>query len=100
MQEMIYQPHRIRPMRLADGVYRGIPYYVLSFGTHPCAYVDIEPSGLVAINEHDIDCHGGITYHAECLATVEHEGNFIGWDYAHYTDYSGDLPSISFGGKR
>ena len=43
MQEMIYQENRIPPVRIADGVYRGVPFYVLSLGTHPCAYVDIAP---------------------------------------------------------
>lgn len=100
MQEMIYQENRIPPVRLADGVYRGVPFYVLSFGTHPCAYVDIAPLGLHAINERDIDCHGGITYHCDYLATVDHEGNFLGWDYAHYMDYSGSLPFLNFGGSK
>lgn len=78
MQEMIYKEGRIPPVRLADGVYRGVPFYVLSLGTHPCAYVDIAPLGLHAINERDIDCHGGITYHRDYLTTVDHEGNFLG----------------------
>ena len=55
MQEMIYQKDRIPPVRLADGVYRGLPFYVLSLGTHPCAYVDIAPLGLNAINERDVE---------------------------------------------
>ena len=94
MQEMIYQKNRIPPVRLADGVYRGVPFYVLSLGTHPCAYVDIAPLGLDAVDERDIDCHGGITYHHDYLATVDHEGNFLGWDYAHYMDYSGYFGAI------
>lgn len=100
MQEMIYQENRILPVRLADGVYRGVPFYVLSLGTHPCAYVDIAPLGLHEIDERDIDCHGGITYHRDYLATVDHEGNFLGWDYAHYMDYSGSLPFLDFENKR
>lgn len=96
MQEMIYQENRIPPVRLADGVYRGVPFYVLSLGTHPCAYVDIAPLGLHEINECDIDCHGGITYHYDYLATVDHEGNFLGWDYAHYMDYFGGPPIPGF----
>lgn len=97
MQEMIYKEGRIPPVRLADGVYRGVPFYVLSLGTHPCAYVDIAPLGLHAINERDIDCHGGITYHRDYLTTVDHEGNFLGWDYAHCMDYSGDLQFLDLG---
>ena len=94
MQEMIYKECRIPPVRLADGVYRGVPFYVLSLGTHPCAYVDIAPMGLHVIKERDIDCHGGITYHRKYLATVDHKGDFLGWDYTHCRDYSGDLPFL------
>lgn len=94
MQEMIYREDRIPPVRIADGVYHGVPFYVLSLGTHPCAYVDIAPLGLPTINESDIDCHGGITYHSDYLATVNHEGNFFGWDYAHCGDYDGYLGAM------
>lgn len=100
IQEMIYQPSRIPPIRLADGVYRGIPFYVLSLGTHPCAYVDIAPSERDAINEYDIDCHGGITYREDYLVTVDHKGDFIGWDYAHYMDCYGDIPSLNFANSK
>lgn len=97
MTEMVYTQRRQGPIRLADGEYLGYHYYVLSFGTHPCAYVDIGDTGI-AIN--DIECHGGITYNREYLATVEHKSGFIGWDYAHSYDYSGDLPEITAHGKK
>ena len=94
LEPMVYCDHRIGPIRIADGEYRGISYYVLSFGTHPCAYVDIAPIGSMGINPDDIVCHGGVTYTNYRLATVEHEGSFIGWDYAHYTDYDGYLGAM------
>lgn len=92
MTEMVYTRRRQKVSRLADGEYRGYHYYVLSFGTHPCAYVDIGDTG-VDINA--IECHGGITYSREYLATVEHESGFIGWDYAHCYDYNGDIPEMT-----
>nr|DAE37770.1 MAG TPA: Polymerase acidic protein [Caudoviricetes sp.] len=98
LEPMVYCDHRIGPIRIADGEYRGIPYYVLSFGTHPCAYVDIAPIapiGSMEINPDDIVCHGGVTYTNYRLATVEREGCYIGWDYAHCTDYDGYLGTIS-----
>jgi hypothetical protein len=39
--EMVYQQSRCKPQVLAHGVYHGRNYYVVSFGTHPCAYVDV-----------------------------------------------------------
>ncbi len=89
LEPMVYCDHRIGPIRIADGEYRGIPFYVLSFGTHPCAYVDIAPAGITFANPDDISCHGGVAYTDKRLATVEGEGIFIGWDYAHCGDYDG-----------
>ena len=100
MQEMIYQQQRIPPMRLAGGIHREISFYVLSLGTHPCAYVDVAPLGDKAISEKDIECHGGVTYRRYYLATVDHRGDFIGWDYSHCTDYSGALPFLDFGDRK
>lgn len=39
--EMVYQQSRCEPQVLAYGLYQGRNYYVVSFGTHPCAYVDV-----------------------------------------------------------
>lgn len=94
LEPMVYHDHRIKPVRIADGEYRGIPYYVLSFGTHPCAYVDVAPVGSMEINPDDIVCHGGVTYTNHRLATVEREGCYIGWDYAHCMDYDGYLGAM------
>lgn len=91
LEPIVYYDHRIEPIRIADGEYRGIPFYVLSLGTHPCAYVNIAQSGIMTIDPNDISCHGGVTYTSNRLATVEHEGTFIGWDYAHWGDYNGYL---------
>lgn len=41
MIEMEYTNIRIKPIRLATGTYKGFWYYVISMGTHPCAYVDV-----------------------------------------------------------
>lgn len=92
MTEMVYTQRRQEASRLTDGEYRGYHYYVLSFGTHPCAYVDIGDTNVV---ESAIECHGGVTYSHEYLATVEHKSWFIGWDYAHCYDYSGDIPELT-----
>lgn len=92
MTEMVYTQRRQEASRLTDGEYRGYHYYVLSFGTHPCAYVDIGDTNVV---ESAIECHGGVTYSRKYLATVEHKSWFIGWDYAHCYDYSGDIPELT-----
>ena len=72
------------PERVADGLYRGFRFYILTMGSHPCAYIDVEHSEFLA---DEINCHGGITYEDDILATVGHKSYFIGWDYAHCNDF-------------
>ena len=85
--EMVYTGDVTERTLLAHGIYKGLDYYVLSLGSHPCAYVDCKN---YLINEDDIECHGGVTYHADHLhlPLMAIEGNFIGWDYSHYYDYT------------
>ena len=91
MVEMVYEKTRHDATRIANGICKGFPYYVLSMGTHPCAYVDVSDMED-ALDTNRIDCHGGITYSDNHLATVDGEGWFIGWDYAHWDDYNGMIP--------
>ena len=89
MKQMIYSSVRTQPEQLAVGEYKGFDYYVLSMGTHPCAYIDVTNTDLNGkdLCVIDLECHGGITYAEESLQTVDKKGWFIGWDYAHYGDY-------------
>ncbi len=84
--EMVYTGDVTERTLLAHGIYKGLDYYVLSLGSHPCAYVNCKN---YLINEDDIECHGGVTYHADHLdlPLIAIEGNFIGWDYAHCYDF-------------
>lgn len=106
MKEMVYRSaiengHQFIDM-LDEGVYKGFHYAIVSYGNHPCAYVEI-PEGheLYGVNnEYEliyIDCHGGITYVSTTgLIKPSNEnhrdGHWIGWDYAHACDYVGYLP--------
>lgn len=106
MKEMIYKKIRsgsIPVEMLSEGTYKNYQYAIVSFGTHPCAYVKI-PEGhrlYYICDEFDpkiesIRCHGGIT----CISTggilkgnVENyrEGHWIGWDYLHPGDYEANM---------
>ena len=46
MKQMIYSSVRTQPEQLAVGEYKGFDYYVLSMGTHPCAYIDVTDTDL------------------------------------------------------
>ena len=97
----------IKIKMLAQGLYKGVPFWVISRGTHPCAYVEATKFGK--FDSKEIRCHGGITYD-ECFLDevydkespgfVEGAGRFIGWDYAHGSDYFGAFEAIRCDGFR
>lgn len=97
MIEMEYTNTRIKPLRLATGTHKGFWYYVISMGTHPCAYLDVSALSKSGIDTRLIDCHGGITYSDKRLSTVDREGWFVGWEYAHGLDYNGMVPDCYAG---
>jgi len=98
MKPMIYTAERKQPEQIAAGTYKGLDYYVLSLGTHPCGYVNVVGTKLYGKDYDDIDieCHGGLTYANKSLRTVNDTGWFIGFDYAHYGDYMGYDSLYSF----
>ena len=105
MQEMVYSANRITPKRIAEGTHKGLQYYVLNLGTHPCAYIDVTDTELCGKDccNIDVECHCGLTYSNSKLATVDKEGWFIGWDYAHCCDFVGyemNYPQLQSGGKK
>lgn len=84
---------------LDTGYCLGFLYYILSLGTHPTAYIKIpEDHKYYKKDYEDIDVnidlgvHGGLTYSKSFLYIDKNkkiDGWFIGWDYAHYGDYTG-----------
>ena len=100
MEEMEYTDDRDFKL-LASGKYKDYEYYIISFGTHPCAYVKLTGDDKYYHTDYEeipIECHGGLTYSGETLeytkrnnpifSLVSGEDNswVIGWDYAHYDD--------------
>ena len=101
---MIYTPNRKNKGEiLATGTYKNFKYYVVSYGTHPCAYVDVSNTSLANkdYHENDINCHGGLTYGRDYLSAVDTERAngkwYIGWDYDHYGDYTSNPFMNMFG---
>lgn len=68
--------------------YKGLTYSIITFGTHPCDYVDVKNTMFDGKFYADIpiECHGGLTYSADYLPRTNDKGWFIGWDYAHWGD--------------
>lgn len=90
MKEMMYHP-KMELELLANGNCHGYEYAIVSFGTHPCAYVKLPENHTCYGKDYDeipVICHGGLTYAESRLrALPESSGWWIGWDYAHAGDY-------------
>lgn len=94
MVEMEYKDER-ETVLLENKNYNGFDYYIISYGTHPCAYIQLK-EGNVFFGENydyiDIPCHGEFTYSENELGEfVSSSDNVwvIGWDYAHDSDKFG-----------
>lgn len=92
MKEMVYKPALKEREILYSGEYNGYKYYIVSLGTHPCAYVEV-PEGHICYGKCDedayhldIDVHGGITFGDFGLKGVS-DKFMLGWDYNHCDDY-------------
>ncbi len=119
MKEMIYGKTMQRAILLANDEYKGYEYVVLSLNTHPCAYIVLDEGDKLYGMDYDeihetyeLECHCGLTYARDYLNFLEfsnkyrcdvragiHQKWVVGWDYAHYGDYTGFDGGI-VGGKK
>lgn len=105
MKEMVYTP--TRNITLLDaGMYKGIEYLIVSYGTHPCAYIKVPRDHKyfgADYNEVPLYVHGGLTYggdlaylNANIEPIINNADYWLGWDYAHAGDFTGYY--LIFGG--
>lgn len=90
---MIYQADHTHDV-LCEGKYFGFHFVIVSYGTHPCAYVEMTDTQWNFLDydvlEDKINCHGGLTFAGDLTHIREDlTGWFFGWDYAHAGDYMG-----------
>lgn len=108
MTEMIYREPPYTEI-LDEGVYKDFHYEIVSYGSHPCAYVEL-PKGHKYHGKNEdyipIYCHGDITYSSECGIIFpednpnHRDGFWIGWDYNHIGDYNAIRAKTGCGGKK
>ena len=77
---------------LAEGTYKDYKWYIVSYRTHPCAYIVTkmnDPCYKKPYSQINLDVHGGLTYSEYGLKNIIEDTEWvIGWDYAHYGDYT------------
>ena len=93
IKKMIYDGIEKREVLYTD-IYRNYRFYIVSYGTHPCVYIEIPKTHKFAYENTELiplNVHGGITYsedYLNCDNVPNNDNYFIGWDYAHYLDYT------------
>lgn len=102
MYPMIYEDHlKDKPDILVEGTFKGYQFWILSYGTHPCAYVELPPKHpyygkkIEEYFELPLDVHGGITFARDRLWNLAKDTSIIGWDYAHCEDYMPCLKELA-----
>ena len=75
---------------LAQGTRKGYGFVIVSYGTHPCAYIALDGKlkGLKSYDDFLPSVHGGATY-LGTLGKIVGPKSYVGWDYAHGGDYLG-----------
>ena len=100
---MVYMNKSIAEL-LDNGTYNGYEYAIVSRGLYPCAYVKL-PEGHKYYgkdyNDIPIKCHCGLSYSKWTLDVIYKSKGWwfpksdgcwwIGWNYGHICDYSGDM---------
>lgn len=93
MEEMIYTSKKAIKI-LQSGIYQGYSYKVISYGTHPCCYVEIPKGNILFKKDYlqeelrGINCHGGITF-SDFRDFGKGSKWYIGWDYNRLRDFNG-----------
>lgn len=99
MKEMEYV-NSLEPISevLAAGTCMSIPFYVVSYGNHPCCYIELSAGHpLFGVDYDELPDpvgyipHGGFTYSEPYLKAInssEGAGKwYLGWDYGHIGDF-------------
>lgn len=97
-KEITYS-NSMKNVYLADeSEYKGVKYFIIAGGIHPCAYVMCDEE---FVNNHknewgDLDfisVHGGVTWLEDADHLKHHPddctGIYFGWDYGHAGDWAG-----------
>ena len=76
---------------LDSGVYKDIKYVILSFYTHPCAYIEniLNVKSYYDKKLKKAPVHKKFTYLGKVYWDKNDKGEYLGWDYAHNGDYNG-----------
>ena len=103
MKPMVYSGNGVSELLYSEEVDDGYKLAVYNIrGSHPCAYVQFP--GIEELNSYDeVDImgdkypHGGFTFLGEL---PDFTGIWLGWDYAHWNDYTYYAGGLADFGKK
>lgn len=75
---------------VGSGEWKGYKFHIVTVGTHPNAYIELNQKEIKMPWERILEVHGGVTYHERSCHYSFPEMNgkaMVGWDYAHCCDY-------------
>ena len=114
MKEMVYRPYEkdkngmIKSELLYSNIYRKIPYVIISYGDHPCAYIVNPFNKLESYYDTKLDIispHGGFTFFGDLQHVLPEnfylfKEKFLGWDYCHAGDYCNCMKYLTVCGEK
>ncbi len=98
MKEMIYSEKSTKEI-LHSGTYQDHKFVILTLGWHPTAYVECKLDNCNSVRDErldNIEVHGGFTYLDSAHWDDKDKTLYLGWDYAHFMDFSGIYLKESF----
>lgn len=105
MKEMIYQERLEKPIILDEGDFENRHYCIISQGAHPTAYISLTEEEITQSIDYDdyndkANVHGGFTYLGKAYWNKNDKRTYVGWDYAHYGDFTYSSFSIFQWGEK
>lgn len=110
MKKMIYKPYQADKSEvLFSDTYRRIPYIIISYGDHPCAYIVNPFKDLTNYFDERLNIidnvHGGFTFFGDLKHILPEnfylfQEKFLGWNYAHSGDYCECMKSLNLYGNK
>lgn len=96
INEMKYEKYRHEPKILVKGSIYDVGFAIISYGTHPCAYIEnvLNVKSYEDIILEELPMHGGASYLGNATWNQNDTKEYIGWDYAHFDDYCGDYEGM------
>ncbi len=96
-----------KPTVLGSGTLNNVPWWIVSYGSHPCAYFDVTGLSTSQIDTIAVFSHEYVSYDEDHLSFAgwgvdmpkfkHKKRRFIGWDYGHPGDYMNKMQTQTIG---